>query len=411
MAHQERRQEQQIVNREDYEVFSWLFREEGADLETIRWSSFTRAMRGLGFIQEQTHGSVNRFKGPKNNNWQWGGGAITYHTGEYTDAPHALVKARVSEEENLWALVASYEGDREDVGFTLTVYSHRNASWVTTPNKFIYSQDVEAAFTQKTAGGNDIYSSYYLNPQYHLRVHPRVDRASRASRDAKSAISVFVSTDRQIPVNIMPAWSQGARISELSHNDLALSSGPYTYGYANASGRIPPGDHYSLVVSAFELHHIGKFDLRVECSDRFDLTPIPQEGVGMLSKAVRGECTGETAGGGPSSSSYSSNPTYELQLPDPAQLRFRLQLTEPSPPVALNVTVFNLPTGTGALGRHVATSGPYCDAISGVIIEKLTLQAGKYLVVPSTYKAGVQAAFRLIMYSTVSGVQLVPRKE
>ncbi|TBU43387.1 hypothetical protein BD309DRAFT_991045 [Dichomitus squalens] len=320
------------------------------------------------------------------------------------------VKARVSEEENIWALVASYEGDREDVGFTLTVYSHRNASWATTPNKLIYSQDVEAAFTQKTAGGNHTHSSYYLNPQYHLRVHPRVDGASRASRDAKSAISVSVSTDRQIPVNIMLAWSQGARISELGHNDLALSSGPYTYGYANASGRIPPGD-YTLVVSAFEPHHIGKFDLRVECSDRFDLTPIPQEGAGMFSKVVRGEWTVETAGGGPSSGSYSSNPTYELQVSAPAQLRFRLQLTEPSPPVALNVTVFNLPTGTGALGRHVATSGPYSDAISGVIIEKLTLQAGKYLVVPSTYKAGVQAAFRLIMYSTVSGVQLVPRKE
>ncbi|TBU31057.1 hypothetical protein BD311DRAFT_657405, partial [Dichomitus squalens] len=330
---------------------------------------------------------------------------------EYTNTPHVLV-TRVSEGENLWALVASYEGDREDVGFTLTVYSHRNASWVTTSNKLIYSQDVEAAFTQKTAGGNHTYSSYYLNPQYHLRVHPRVDRSSRASRDAKSAISVSVSTERQIPVNIMLAWSQGAMISELGHNDLALSSGSYTYGYANASGRIPrtSGD-YTLVVSAFEPHHIGKFDMRVECSDRFDLTPIPQEGAGMFSKAIRGEWTVETAGGGPSSGSYSSNPTYELQVPTPAQLRFRLQLAEPSPSIALNLTVFNLPIGTGALGRHVATSGPYSDAISGVVIEKLTLQPGKYLVVPSTYKAGVQAAFRLIMYSAVSGVQLVPRKK
>ena len=123
--------------------------------------------------------------------------------------------------------------------------------------------------------------------------------------------------------------------------------------------------------------------------------------------------TAETAGGGPSSGAYSSNPMYELQVPaspSPAQLRFRLQLAEPSSSssVALNLTVFNPPTGAGALGRHVATSGPYSDAISGVVIEKLALQPGKYVVVPSTYRAGVQAAFKLIVYSTVSGVQLVP---
>ncbi len=46
---------------------------------------------------------------------------------------------------------------------------------------------------------------------------------------------------------------------------------------------------YTLVVSAFEPRHIGKFALRLECSDRFDITPIQQEGAGMFSKVVRGE--------------------------------------------------------------------------------------------------------------------------
>ena len=128
----------------------------------------------------------------------------------------------------------------------------------------------------------------------------------------------------------MLAWSQGARINEcvpqpliparsqntklpnrLGHNDLALSSGPYSYGYANAFGHVPrmsissasapnapsltmgrgpyiAGD-YTLVVSAFEPHHIGKFSLKLECSDRFDLTPILQEGAGMFSKVIRDE--------------------------------------------------------------------------------------------------------------------------
>ena len=37
---------------------------------------------------------------------------------------------------------------------------------------------------------------------------------------------------------------------------------------------------YTLVVSAFEPRHSGKFALRLECSERFELTPITQEGAG-----------------------------------------------------------------------------------------------------------------------------------
>lgn len=43
------------------------------------------------------------------------------------------------------------------------------------------------------------------------------------------------------------------------------------------------------MVSAFDPRHIGKFFLRVESSDKFEITPILQEGAGMFSKVVRGE--------------------------------------------------------------------------------------------------------------------------
>ncbi|KAI0690918.1 hypothetical protein C8T65DRAFT_87074 [Cerioporus squamosus] len=330
--------------------------------------------------------------------------------GEYTNSPHVLVKQVISRTEDLISLVASYEGEREDVGYTITVYSNYKASAIL-PQKLLYTKDIEGAFTQKTAGGNHTYPTYYLNPQYHLHVHPRPDASSRSSRDARDAkatVSVTASTDRHIPVNIMLAWSQGGRINELGHNDLALSSGPYSYGYAHAFGRIPPGD-YTLVLSPFEPRHVGKFALRLECSDRFDIMPILQEGAGMFSKVVRGEWTADSAGGGPSTGKYASNPMYELHVPSASQLKFRLQLSEPSPSIALNLTVFNTSAGS-TLGRHIATSGPYSDSVSGVVIENLTLQPGRYLVVPSTYKPGVLAGFRLVVYSTVSGVQLNPAK-
>ncbi|TFK84241.1 cysteine proteinase [Polyporus arcularius HHB13444] len=328
--------------------------------------------------------------------------------GEYTNSPHVLVKQSISRGEDLISLVASYEGEREDVGYTITVYSNLKASAIP-PQKLLYTKDIDGAFTQKSAGGNHTFPTYYLNPQYHLHVHPRTDATSRSgkdARDAKATVYATASTDRHVPVNIMLAWSQGGRINELGHNDLALSSGPYSYGYAHALGRIPPGD-YTLVVSVFEPRHIGKFALRLECSDRFDITPIQQEGAGMFSKVARGEWAAESAGGGPSSGKYTSNPMYELNVSAASQLKLRLQLSEPSPSIALNLTIFNTSTGS-TLGRHIATSGPYSDVISGVVIEKLTLQPGRYLVVPSTFKPGVLAGFRLIVYSTASGVQLSP---
>jgi len=49
----------------------------------------------------------------------------------------------------------------------------------------------------------------------------------------------------------------------------------------------PAGD-YTVLVSAFEPHHMGPFSLRVESSHSFDVNAIPQEGAGMYSKTVRG---------------------------------------------------------------------------------------------------------------------------
>lgn len=56
-----------------------------------------------------------------------------------------------------------------------------------------------------------------------------------------------------------------------------------SYAYLSIAG------DYTLVVSAFDPRHIGKFFLRVESSDKFEITPILQEGAGMFSKVVRGE--------------------------------------------------------------------------------------------------------------------------
>ena len=90
--------------------------------------------------------------------------------------------------------------------------------------------------------------------------------------------------------------------------------------------------------------------------------------------------------------------------------RIRLQLLQPSPTVALNVSVFVNMGGDieSSLTQKspVSTSGAYDDTVAGVATPQITVAAGTYYVVPSTYSPGYEAGYRLIMYSSASGVTL-----
>ena len=57
------------------------------------------------------------------------------------DSPFAKVKQTIARAEDVVSLVASYEGDREDVGYTITVYSDYKAS-PSPPQTLLYTKDV-----------------------------------------------------------------------------------------------------------------------------------------------------------------------------------------------------------------------------------------------------------------------------
>lgn len=91
----------------------------------------------------------------------------------------------------------------------------------------------------------------------------------------------------------------------------------------------------------------------------------------------------------------------------------RLQLARPSPSVSLNVTLFPAsptPVTLKSLGRHIATSGPYIDSISGVVTPLTIFQPGNYLILPSTFQEGVEEVFKIEVFSTVAGVKVQLRK-
>ncbi|KAF5375558.1 hypothetical protein D9615_009157 [Tricholomella constricta] len=319
-------------------------------------------------------------------------------------------KVFASQPSGVLSIFTSYDGDAMEVGFTLNAYANSEVdiSWDETIPTPPFTKQIEGVLTSKNAGGNCTYPTFMLNPQYYLQIHPpRCPPSASQPGLPKANVALTLQTSRDVPVNVSLAYSQGGRIDELVESELMASSGAYSYGLARVRKEIPPGD-YTAILSAFEPHHMGSFSLKVDSSQPFDLLPIPQEGAGMYTKNIRGAWKSSTAVGGPSSDLYSKNPIFEIDVPSLTQLKIRLQLLRPFTPTSLNITIFPA-SSDGALRRHIATSGAYNDAISGVVTPQISLGPGKYWAVPSTYNPGVEAGFQLFVYTTVSGVRISQR--
>ncbi|KAF8199531.1 hypothetical protein BJ912DRAFT_1020136 [Pholiota molesta] len=311
----------------------------------------------------------------------------------------------ISQRSGILSISASYDGDAREVGFTITVYAKDSTkvAWLENKSTPPYTSTLEGSFTSKTAGGNCTYPTFMINPQYQLTVHPQNKQPGN-----KAKVTLNLQTNRDIPVNIAMVWSKNQRISELFAKDLVATSGAYNYGSARIIKNVTAGS-YVVVASAFEPQHIGPFSLKVDSSHPFDLKPIPQEGAGMYCKVVRGAWDTETAAGAPSFNRYAENPVFQLVVPSTTQLKIRLQTIQTSSAIPVNVTVYSDHEDIMASLKHqghIATSGAYDDSIAGVATPQVTLGTGKYYLVPSTYNPGTMAGFRMLVYSSISSVQV-----
>ncbi|THH18691.1 hypothetical protein EW146_g2354 [Bondarzewia mesenterica] len=300
------------------------------------------------------------------------------------------------------SITASYEGDKEDTGFTVAAYSELPMQWETSARSLPYEQKVAGTLTTKTSGGNYTLPTYMVNPQYHLTLSP--PNSSEGGKRTKAYVSFIAQAARDIPLNITVIWARGERVFDLVQQEVAASSGAYSYGYANVAKDLAPGD-YTVILSTFEPMHQGPFSLCAESSHRISLASIPQEGAGMFTKTMRGEWAGETAAGSQNFGRYISNPQYELNIPAPTQIRIRLQSLHNRVSPSLNISVFPSPWSL-PVGRSLLSSGPYSDALSGVVTPLVPIRAGKYIIVPSTFDVGVEGRFKFVVYSSTGGINL-----
>ncbi|TFK21933.1 cysteine proteinase [Coprinopsis marcescibilis] len=401
-----KRQDIDDVTRQLFVTFSNTNEEEGEILVLLtRHASNTRRTNDFIALRVQLEDDIN--------------GAVAFNQQTkcmketYTNSMHILQRLRLKscERSGIISILASYDGDATEVGFTLSVYAGRNTTiaWDESFRTPPYSHKVEGNFTLRTAGGNCTHPTFMINPQYRLIVFPpKANRKRSLSPGTKhGSTTITLQSSKDTPVNIAIVRSQEHRVSELAERDLVATSGPYTYGMAKISKDVPPGE-FTVVVSAFNPENIGPFTLKVESMLPIELKAIPQEGAGMYSTTKMGAWDESTAGGGPTFNSFGLNPKYELDVPSTTKLRIRLQVTGSSKSVPINVTVYlaSKPGADLSKVRHVGTSGPYDEALAGVATPEMTLGPAKYWVIPSTYHRGVQGEFKLIVYHSASAIKL-----
>ncbi|KAI6007673.1 hypothetical protein F5J12DRAFT_85857 [Pisolithus orientalis] len=340
----------------------------------------------------------------------------------------SLSQNSVSSVSGALAVLACYDGPFDDVCFTVSVFCGSGLSIKWDESAGVggigvkgHSMKVEGVFTTKNSGGNHSHPTYMLNPQWHLRIFEQEAirsvspaagaSSSRASGTAqspsgshgdKAAVIVTARSPRDVPLNLTVVWSTGERVVELAQREVVATSGAYGYGYARAFANLPLGN-YTVILSTFEPQvHFGAFTLKVESSRKFEFEPIPQEGAGMYARVTRGRWDMQSAAGSPIHNRYHLNPVYEVDIPSTAQFGARLHLTSGPQSAPLNLSLFPAVEPL-SINCPLASSGPYSDALAGVDIPKRTLRAGKYWLVPSTWVAGIQAEFKLVVYCSDSG--------
>ncbi|TFY69939.1 hypothetical protein EVG20_g2946 [Dentipellis fragilis] len=322
--------------------------------------------------------------------------------GTYTNSPHVLVKTSLSEVSTSFLVSALCDGTDEDVGFTLTAYSSLPMHWESAVEKLPFDQKANLYLPLKHAGA-------LTSPNRSAALSPPGLPETRGGPRSKARLLLTMRAAKELPLNVTVVWGHGKRVFDLVSNDVAATSGAYSYGRAHAEVELLPGD-YTVVVSTFEASQQGPFSLRVESSHDVWLQPIPQEGAGMFVKTVRGQWTGSSAGGSAKFNSYTSNPFFELHVPSASEIMIRLQSLSKS--AFINVSVFFAPTSPPPsspprhLDKLLVSSGPYADAVSGAVTPLTPAPAGRYVVVPSTYDIGVEAEFRIVVYSSKTSVDV-----
>ncbi|KAF8589518.1 cysteine proteinase [Ramaria rubella] len=327
--------------------------------------------------------------------------------GTYTDSVHVLKRFSPGKDDDAVTIVPSLAGTETNVRYTITILSHVEVTLESQRQRGFHSETVTGSLTSRSSGGNHTYPTFMTNPQYRLRLRPDALEQGN-SNNVRTSFCFAAKGPKDLPLNVKIIWSNGQRVTELVEGDVVADTGDYSYGIAYGERDLKAGE-YTLIVSSFEPRQQGAFELCLRSFRAFDLELLPAEGAGMYSKAIRGtwyadHVTDNSAGSFNNGKPFSQS-MIKVSVPSSMHVMIRMQLLQASPSLALNVSLFSIDKAGGP-GKQLLTSGPYSDAIAGVVIPHSSVSSGDYLLIPSAKTSGVEAGFQISLYSTGGGVEM-----
>jgi len=232
--------------------------------------------------------------------------------------------------------------------------------------------------------------TFFKNPQYALSVQ---------SNSTKVHFQLQAPKEYSINLALITRSSPGQRVDSVAQGEEVLGSGSYRPGFCFAAGVVNAG-LYTLVCSTYKPNQLGSFILTL-CSSKpsVQIRAIPPEGDGMQEQEFRGTWSHAdgTAVGCSNFGNYLSNPCFQLILPQRSSLLMRVScpIDEHIQHPALNVTLFQadahngilIPSSSPKSSNVVGTSneGIYTDAKSGASTGLVTVDAGTYYAIISTF--------------------------
>lgn len=347
--------------------------------------------------------------------------------GVYTNDPNNLLRfdvdaAECSKSDLLFTLLISQQQKRRDLSYTLTVHS-TNAPFELKrlPHLFANKADMSGSWSDGSSGGNfGMHDSYHTNPQYRLTVNHQ-DLEFHAMMwypvSIRGNITIVPCAAVITPLHGEPVPD---RIDSFSDDDIAASSGNYSFGFCHCAKVLRPGC-YNIIMSNWSPDMKAQFrGLFASPSSDFSLVSVPSEGCGLLHSVIRGAWSAEdhTAAGCSNFGRYMKNPVFRLDFnhsQEAVYMTARLKVVNTTP-IAMNLSLYDIKgkaeNGSAILAgsspKHAMTSsnaGVYIDNLCGVTVKPLWIPSGRSGVVsvaliPSTFEP-IAAEFCIDVYSSV----------
>ncbi|TYZ63523.1 hypothetical protein PybrP1_010163 [[Pythium] brassicae (nom. inval.)] len=298
------------------------------------------------------------------------------------------------------------------------------------PALFPHRDVCHAHWPRELGPANDALTLGF-NPQYALTLDPA---AAPGGGPASATVWVLLSrhvrvverdadqaTQQFLTLHVYQGEADGKRVF-FSQNALwrgAYSNNPHTLVSLDVDLSAEPAPSFTLVASQYEKFAPLDFTISVFATSRFTFRALPQLVDDASSSAVvRGEWGERTAGGRPFFPTFMTNPQYHLQLAGSGCRRLFVFLEEASlmsddaaqasAPVNLRAALHTSERVCGVPGASAAapgrpkvlSSGEYRPGFCVVEVAGDDLTGLRDVVlIPSTFEAGVRAAFTLRVVS------------